>query len=182
NVEESARTPLAVRASRSTNDAEVAVSAGFTSIRELSGLGVHLARVVAEGTVRGPHIYGAGGALSQTGGHGDLHTFPLDFVHDVLRRTGFSYLCDGVPECLKAVRMQLRVGGKVIKVLGAGGIGGQPEHPGHGEILAGEPEAIVAEAARADRVVAAHCHGKPGIMAALRAGCRTIEHGTFLDE
>ena len=59
NVEEIARTPLAVLASRSTKDAEVAVSAGFTSIRELSGLGVHLARVVAEGTVRGPHIYGA---------------------------------------------------------------------------------------------------------------------------
>src|SRR5438876_600731 len=120
-VEDIARTPLAVLASRSTKDAEVAVSAGFTSIRELSGLGVHLARVVAEGTVRGPHIYGAGGALSQTGGHGDLHTFPLDFVHDVLRRTGFSYLCDGVPECLKAVRMQLRVGARVIKVLASAG-------------------------------------------------------------
>jgi imidazolonepropionase-like amidohydrolase len=34
----------------------------------------------------------------------------------------------------------------------------------------------------ADRVVAAHCHGKPGIMAALRAGVRTIEHGTYLDD
>jgi len=182
NVEEIARTPLAVLASRSTKDAEVAVSAGFTSIRELSGLGVHLARVVAEGTVRGPHIYGAGGALSQTGGHGDLHTFPLDFVHDVLRRTGFSYLCDGVPECLKAVRMQLRVGARVIKVLASGGIASELDHPVHAQFSTEELEAIVAEAARADRVVAAHCHGKPGIMAALRAGCRTIEHGTFLDE
>src|SRR6058998_2925899 len=99
NVEEIARTPPAVLAARATKDVEVAVFAGFTSIRELSGLGVHLARVVAEGTIRGPRIYGAGGALSQTGGHGDLHSFPLDFIHDVLRRTGFSYLCDGVPEC-----------------------------------------------------------------------------------
>src|SRR5438093_1619430 len=101
NVEEITRTPLAVLAARATKDAEVAVSAGFTSIRELCGLGVHLARAVAEGTVHGPRIYGAGGALSQTGGHGDLHAFPLDFIEDVLRRTGFSYLCDGVPECLK---------------------------------------------------------------------------------
>src|SRR5438093_1207614 len=59
NVEEIARTPLAVLAARATKDAEVAVAAGFTSIRELSGLGVHLARVVAEGTIRGPRIYGA---------------------------------------------------------------------------------------------------------------------------
>src|SRR2546428_123282 len=82
NVEEIARTPLAVLAARATKDVEVAVSAGFTSIRELSGLGVHLVRVVAEGTVRGPHIYGAAGALSQTGGHGDLHSFPLDLMRE----------------------------------------------------------------------------------------------------
>jgi len=182
NVEEIARTPLAVLAARATKDAEVAVSAGFTSIRELSGLGVHLARVVAEGTVRGPRIYGAGGALSPTGGHGDLHSFPLDFIHDVLRRTGFSYLCDGVPECLKGVRMQLRVGARVIKVLASGGVASELDHPVHAQFSREELEVIVAEAARADRVVAAHCHGKPGIMAALRAGCRTIEHGTFLDE
>src|SRR2546425_2524338 len=182
NVEEIARTPLPVLAARATKDAEVAVSAGFTSIRELSGLGVHLARVVAEGTIRGPHIYGAGGALSQTGGHGDLHSFPLDFMHEVSRRTGFSYLCDGVPECLKGVRMQLRVGARVIKVLASGGVASELDHPVHAQFSRAVLEAIVAEAARADRVVAAHCHGKPGIMAALRAGCRTIEHGTFLDE
>src|SRR5256712_2965048 len=182
NVEEITRTPLAVLAARATKDAEVAVSAGFTSIRELCGLGVHLARAVAEGTVHGPRIYGAGGALSQTGGHGDLHAFPLDFIHDVLRRTGFSCLCDGVPECLKGVRMQLRIGARVIKVLASGGVARELDHPVHAQFSREELEAIVSEAARADRVVAAHCHGKPGIMAALRAGCRTIEHGTFLDE
>src|SRR3989442_4207074 len=182
NVEEIARTPLAVLAARATKDAEVAVSAGFTSIRELSGLGVYLARVVAEGTVRGPHIYGAGGALSQTQGHGDLHPFPLAFIQEPSRRTGFSYLCDGVPECLKGVRMQLRVGARVIKVLASGGVASELDHPVHAQFSREELEAIVSEAARADRVVAGHCHGKPGIMAALRAGCRTIEHGTLPDE
>src|SRR3989442_15613186 len=102
------RTPPAVLASRATKDAETALSAGFTSIRELCGFGVYLSRVIDEGSVRGPHIYGAGGALSQTGGHGDLHSFPLDYVHELSHRLGFSYLCDGVPECLKGVRMQLR--------------------------------------------------------------------------
>src|SRR5437899_3790311 len=149
NVEEIGRTPVAVLAARATKDAEVAVAAGFTSIRELSGLGVHLARVVAEGTVRGPHIYGAGGALSQTGGHGDLHSFPLDFIQEVLRRTGFSYLCDGVPECLKGVRMQLRVGARVIKVLASGGVASELDHPVHAQFSREELEAIVSEAARA---------------------------------
>src|SRR5438309_8771434 len=78
--------------------------------------------------------------------------------------------------------MQLRVGARVIKVLASGGVASEMDHPVHAQFSREELEAIVSEAARADRVVAAHCHGKPGIMAALRAGCRTIEHGTFLDE
>src|SRR5256885_6070746 len=78
--------------------------------------------------------------------------------------------------------MQLRVGARVIKVLASGGVASELDHPVHAQFSREELEAIVSEAARADRVVAAHCHGKPGIMAALRAGCRTIEHGTFLDE
>src|SRR3989475_1567979 len=150
NVEEIARTPLAVLAARATKDAEVAVSAGFTSIRELSGLGVHLARVVAEGTVRGPHIYGAGGALSQTGGHGDLHAFPLDFIHDVLRRTGFSYLCDGVPAGLKGVRMQLRLAARGIMGLAFRRSADKPHQPDHAPMFGRELGAIGGEAARAD--------------------------------
>jgi imidazolonepropionase-like amidohydrolase len=56
------------------------------------------------------------------------------------------------------------------------------DHPMHQQFSDEELVAIVGEAARAERIVAAHCHGKAGIMAALRAGCRTIEHGSFLDE
>jgi imidazolonepropionase-like amidohydrolase len=56
------------------------------------------------------------------------------------------------------------------------------DHPIHQQLSDEELRAIVEEAARADRIVAAHCHGKPGIMAALRAGVATIEHGSYLDE
>src|SRR2546428_14180977 len=56
------------------------------------------------------------------------------------------------------------------------------DHPVHQQFSDGELQAIVGEASRAERLVAAHCHGKPGIMAALRAGCGTIEHGSYLDE
>lgn len=70
----------------------------------------------------------------------------------------------------------------MIKVCASGGVMSQIDHPIHQQFSVEELRAIVEEATRADRIVAAHCHGKPGIMAALEAGCRTIEHGSYLDD
>lgn len=182
NVEVVAKTPLPVMSARTVMDAERGLMAGFTSVREPGGLGLYLARVVDEGSAPGPHIYAAGAALSPTGGHGDLHMYPLDLMHILAERGFHSTLCDGVPECLRAVRTQLRRGAKVIKIMASGGVMSELDHPVHQQFSDEEQRAIVEEAGRAERVVAAHCHGKPGILAALRAGCRTIEHGSFLDE
>ncbi|HZO16130.1 MAG TPA: amidohydrolase family protein, partial [Polyangiaceae bacterium] len=174
------RLPLA--AARCTADLSAALDAGFTSVREVGGLGAQMARAVDEGTLRAPRIYAAGAILSQTGGHGDVHGFPLSCVTDFTERGGYLHLCDGVPECLKAVRTQLRLGARLIKICASGGVLSEVDHPVHQQFSDEELAAIVGEAARAERIVAAHCHGKPGIMAALRAGARTIEHGTYLDE
>lgn len=182
NIEEAARTPVAVMAARATADAARCLQAGFTSVREVGGLGIFLARAIDEGSIAGPHVYAAGGMISPTGGHGDLHSFPLDFTLDVLDRTQVSALADGVPECLKAVRSMLRLNARVIKICASGGVASEVDHPIHQEFSREELQAIVEEAARAERIVAAHCHGKPGIMAALEAGCATIEHGTYLDD
>lgn len=89
---------------------------------------------------------------------------------------------DGIPECLKAVRMQLREGANVIKICGSGGVGSERDNPVDQQFSEEEMKAMVDEAARAQRIIGAHCHGKPGIMAALRAGVKTIEHGSFIDE
>ncbi len=182
DINEFLKTPAAVLAARSAKDAERTLAAGFTSVREVGGFGVHISKVSAEGTINAPHIYAAGAALSQTGGHGDFHSFPLDFVLHAGESLGLNGLCDGVPECLKAVRSQLRLGAKLIKICASGGVVSEMDHPVHQQFSDEEMRAMVEEAARAERIVAAHCHGKPGIMAALRAGCRTIEHGTYLDE
>jgi len=182
NLDEGLRTPVPVLAARCVRDAEKALDAGFTSVREVGGFGVYLARLTEEGSVRGPQIYGSGAILSQTGGHGDYHSYPLDFIVEAAESIGMGALCDGIPECLKAVRKQLRLGAKVIKICGSGGVMSEVDHPKHQQFSDEELVAIVQEAARAERVVAAHCHGKPGIMAALKAGCATIEHGSFLDE
>lgn len=181
-IESFLATHPAVSALRAAEDARLALMAGFTSIRELAGYGVFLARSIEEGTIVGPTIYGAGAALSTTGGHADVHSFPLDVVHTLLESKISSGICDGIPECLRAVRSQLRINAKVIKVCASGGVMSEVDHPIHQQFSDEELRAIVGEAARAERVVAAHCHGKPGIMAALRAGVKTIEHGTYLDE
>jgi imidazolonepropionase-like amidohydrolase len=174
--------PIAVRAARCAGDLRAALDAGFTTLREVGGLGIYLARAVEDGTLDGPAIFAAGAVLSTTGGHGDLHAMPLSTVHDHTHCGGELRLCDGPSECAKAVREQLRRDAKVIKICVSGGVMSEVDHPVHQQFTAAELAAIVEVAGLADRVVAAHGHGKPGIMAAIRAGVRTIEHGTYLDD
>jgi imidazolonepropionase-like amidohydrolase len=174
--------PLALRAARSGRDLRNALDAGITSVREVGGLGVHLARAVAEGVLDGPAIYAAGAILSTTGGHGDLHCYPLSFVNEMNSTDGTARLADGEADCMRAVREQLRSGARVIKVCASGGVLSEIDSPIHQQFTVPELRAIVEVAGLAERVVAAHCHGKPGIMAAIEAGVRTIEHGSYLDE
>lgn len=182
DMEAMAVLPNALAGARIAADAVAALDAGFTSVRGAGGLGVFLARAIDEGSIPGPSVYAPGAILSTTGGHGDVHGFPVEWIHQYSARGGALHLCDGVPECLRAVRMQLRIGARVIKVCASGGVLSELDHPMHQQFSLEELAAIVAEAARAERVVMAHCHGKAGIMAALEAGCHTIEHGTYLDE
>ncbi|MGH8160927.1 MAG: amidohydrolase family protein [Gammaproteobacteria bacterium] len=174
--------PVPVAVARAVGDAARALDAGFTSVREVGGYGVYLARAVEEDAMRGPHIYAAGDLISPTGGHADLHSYSLGCVADYAARDGWLHTCDGEAECLRAVRLQLRRGAKLIKVCASGGVLTEYDDPQHQQFTDHELKTIVEEAARAERIVAAHCHGKAGIMAALRAGVHTIEHGTYLDE
>ncbi|MDL4774185.1 MULTISPECIES: metal-dependent hydrolase family protein [Thermomonosporaceae] len=174
--------PIALRAARITTDLRRALDAGFTSVRETGGLGIHFVQAIEEGSVEGPNIYAAGTTLSTTGGHADLHGLPRSWVVDFGHMGGEFRLCDGPSECARAAREQLRRNAKLIKVCASGGVLSDVDHPIHQQFTNAELRAIVEVAGMADRVVAAHCHGKPGIMAALEAGAKTIEHGSFLDE
>ncbi|MCI4339454.1 MAG: amidohydrolase family protein [Thermoplasmata archaeon] len=167
---------------RAARDAEKVLRLGFTSIRELGGYGIYVGRAVKDGSIPGPHIYGSGTALSTTGGHGDAHAFSLEYVHQEQSRLGFPGPCDGVAECLAAVRKVLRLGAPVVKVCASGGVLSDMDSPVDRQFSDEELRAMVEEAARAERIVAAHCHGKVGIMAALKAGVKTIEHGSYLDD
>jgi imidazolonepropionase-like amidohydrolase len=174
--------PPATAGARSAIDAGRALRAGITSVREVGGVGVHLARAVADGSVPGPTIHAAGAMLSMTGGHGDLHELPLPVMRTLTEHVPYIRVCDGEVDCRRAVREMLRLGAQVIKVHASGGMLTALDDPNHQQFTDAELAAIVDEARRMDRAVAAHCHGKAGIMAALRAGAHTIEHGSWLDE
>jgi imidazolonepropionase-like amidohydrolase len=174
--------PIPLRAARCARDLRCALDAGITSVREVGGLGVYLARAVAEGVLDGPAIYAAGSILSTTGGHADLHSYPLSWISDFGHHGGELRLADGPDECMRAVREQLRRNARLIKVCASGGVLSEIDDPIHQQFTVAEMRVIVEVAGLADRIVAAHCHGKPGIMAAIEAGVRTIEHGTYADD
>ncbi len=171
-----------VRAIRTSYDAQDTIMAGFTSVREVGGYGLYLKTAINEGTITGPRIYSAGSALSMTGGHGDIHSLPLEVMHNLMGNDHFwLHLVDGVENCLQGVRKQLRKGAEVIKIMVSGGVLSEIDHPIHQQFNFQEVKAIVDEAHRADLAVAAHCHGAPGFKNALDAGVDTIEHGTYLN-
>ncbi len=145
--------------------------------------GPFLGRAIEEGAVEGPNVYGSGSMLSMTAGHGDSHSLDLTVARLLHTHTwGEDNIVDGPDECRAGVRRMLRLGAKVIKVHASGGVLSELDDPHLPQFSKPELEAIVDEATRMERLVGAHCHGKRGIMAALEAGIKTIEHGTFLDE
>jgi imidazolonepropionase-like amidohydrolase len=150
---------------------------GFTAVRDIgSGYGADVKRTLKAGLIAGPTVRTAVHALSQTGGHGDWHVLPYDFlVHHRPR----SYFADGPAQCRFAVRYVLREGADLIKVfLASGGITNTPEdliaHPNYSPEEMG---AIIDEARRMAVPVAAHCVGKASMVMAIEVGVDTIEHG-----
>ncbi|KAI1813621.1 amidohydrolase [Poronia punctata] len=168
-----------------------ALQRGYTSMRDVAGFGCEVSRAIEDGTIVGPNIYSSGACLSQTGGHGDLFTIPPG---DMQRAFGISFatpghwgstqsmLVDGVEECRRAVRLQIRRGAKCIKIFASGGVLSLEDNPLYAQFSKEELDVIVSEAGRQERVVAAHVHGKPGIIAAVEAGVGTVEHVSFADE
>jgi len=168
-----------------------ALQRGYTSLRDLAGYGCEVAKAVEDGTIVGPNIYSAGACLSQTAGHGDVFA---QNPGDVLLNLGVSnitpghfgggeaLLVDGVDEARRAVRLNIRRGAKVIKVFASGGVLSRDDNPLYAQFSDEELACIVQEAQRQGRVVAAHVHGKPGILAALKAGVATVEHMSMADE
>lgn len=165
------------------HDLERTLMAGYTSVRELEGYAGDLVPAIKSGYLKAPNVYSSHAALSITGGHGDDHGVPIATVLEAMHRGGVPLgICDGKDECIKTVRLMIRRGAQVIKVCSSGGILSLNDDPEDRQFSDEELRAIVEEAGRSRRAVAAHAIGKAGIMAALHAGVQSIEHGMHLDE
>ena len=159
--------------------AKTTLMAGFTAVQDVGGPAeiFALKRAVNAGIVPGPHIRAAGSAVSVTGGHGDAHGFKEDILDGMHRPT----ICNGPDDCRRATRKAIKRGADVVKITATGGVLSNTNAGVGQQFFNDELDAIVEAATKMGRKVTAHAHGKDGIDSALKAGVKSIEHGTYLD-
>ena len=175
-------------AAKSTKAAENFLMLGFTTVRDLGGPVFGLKRAIDEGIVPGPRIYPSGGFLSQTSGHGDFRNPSEPNPHFAgkgnlpMDQQGLFYLVDGRPEVLKAARENLKNGATQLKVMAGGGISSEFDPIHSVQFTPDELSAAVEAAADWDTYVAVHIYTSKGIIRALNAGVKCIDHGHLVDE
>ncbi|MDX1544126.1 MAG: amidohydrolase family protein [Christiangramia sp.] len=166
----------------SVSFAEKTLMAGFTTVRDLGGSGVNIALrdAIHKGKIDGPRIFTAGKIISTTGGHGD----PTNGMNDEM--TGNPGPKEGVvnsvEDARKAVRQRYKNGADLIKITATGGVLSVAKSGSNPQFFKEEIEEIVRTAKDYGFHVAAHAHGDEGMQRAIRAGVKTIEHGTLMSE
>jgi imidazolonepropionase-like amidohydrolase len=164
---------------RGAKNARLTLEAGFTTVRNVGAKGyadIALSDAIAAGDVPGPRVLASGPSLGITGGHCDENLLAPEFHHLA------DGVADGVPEVMRKTRENIKYGASVIKICSTGGVLSLGDDPKAAQYTLEEMRAIVAEAHRAGRKVAAHAHGGDGIKLAVMAGVDSIEHGTYIDE
>ena len=162
-------------------NARTTLLAGFTTVRDMGPAwaftDVDLRDVIDQGVLPGPRMLVAGNYVSATGGAGDARQFSI-YV-DVPTAQN---LADGPDEVRKVVRTNLKNGADFIKILATGAVLSQGISPGAQQYSDEELAVAVVEAGRWGKFVASHAHGAEGIKASIRAGVRTVDHGSMMDE
>lgn len=158
------------------------LAAGWTTVRvagdgDVGYANMEVRKAINAGMFVGPRIYGAAHYLSVTGGGGDIN-----FLSPEQHVIADGLIVDGPEEIRKAVRNEIKYGSDWIKLLVTGAFMSAGDNPNNVHFSAEELEAAVDEANRRDVPVMAHAHAAAGIKLAVKAGVRTIEHGSFIDE
>jgi imidazolonepropionase-like amidohydrolase len=174
---------LATSAPRETltgaKNARVTLLAGFTTARNVGArdfTDVALRDAINAGDVPGPRLLVSGPPLSITGGHCDNNMLPFEY------HATSDGVADGIAAVQHKVRENIKYGADVIKVCATGGVLSLGDNPQHSQFTLEEMKAIVADAHRLGRKVAAHAHGAEGIRWAAEAGVDSIEHGSYIDD
>jgi imidazolonepropionase-like amidohydrolase len=160
-------------------NARVTLDAGFTTIRNVGASGfadVALRDAINAGDVPGPRMLVSGPALSITGGHCDDNLLPFEWH---IQSEGVA---DGIEAVQHKTREIIKYGADLIKICATGGVLSHGDNPQASQFTLEEMKAIVADAHRLGRKVAAHAHGAQGIRWASEAGVDSIEHGSYIDD
>ncbi|MGC9951163.1 MAG: amidohydrolase family protein [Bryobacteraceae bacterium] len=158
--------------------AKVTLEAGFTSVRNVGASGysdVALRDYIDAGYIPGPHMQASGPPLGITGGHCDNNFLPAEY------HATSEGVADGIAAVQQHVRQNIKYGADLIKVCATGGVLSKGDDPQASQYSLDELKALVADAHRLGRKVAAHAHGAEGILFATQAGVDSIEHGTYID-
>ena len=160
-------------------NAKTTLEAGFTTVRNV-GAGdftdVALRDEVNAGNVPGPHMQVSGPPLGITGGHMDQNLLPFEY------HATAEGVADGIPAVQQKVRQNIKYGADLIKIGASGGVLSKGDDPQASQYTLEEMQAIVADAHRLGRKVAAHAHGAQAIALATQAGVDSIEHGSYIDD
>ncbi len=162
-------------------NAERTLLGGFTTIRNVGAPNfddLAIRKAINEGWIPGPRILTAAHSIGITGGHCDENGFKPGLA-DGDYKIGIA---DGAEAVRAAVRYQVKYGADLIKTCATGGVLSEGDAVGATQYTYEELKAMVDEATKLERKVAAHAHGTEGIKIAVRAGVSSIEHGSFLDE
>ena len=160
-------------------NARATLMAGITSVRNVGAGGytdVDLRDAINAGQIAGPHMLVSGPALGITGGHCDDNLLPIQY-HSV-----GDGVADGIAEVQHKVRQNIKYGSDLIKICATGGVLSKGDDPQASQYTLEEMLAIVADAHRLGRKVAAHAHGAQGILWATEAGVDSIEHGSYIND
>jgi len=160
-------------------NARVTLDAGFTTVRNVGASGfsdVALRDAINAGDVPGPRMLVSGPPLSITGGHADNNLLPFEYH---ATSDGTAAGVDGVRHM---VRQDIKYGADLIKFMASGGVLSKGDDPQASQYSQEEMKAIVEEAHRLGRKVAAHAHGAQAIRWASDAGVDSIEHGSYIDD
>ncbi|HEY0502546.1 MAG TPA: amidohydrolase family protein [Lysobacter sp.] len=159
------------------------LQAGFTTVRDVGvyrGFAdVALRDAINAGHVPGPRMFVAGAYITITGGGGEITGLPEGTVVPEEFRRGVA---DNEAQVRQKVNAVLDGGADFIKILATGAVLTAGTEPGESEYSEAEIRAAVEEAARRGKFITAHAHGAEGIKRAVRAGVRSIEHGSLIDD
>jgi imidazolonepropionase-like amidohydrolase len=167
---------------RAASYAKKTLMAGFTTVRDLGGVGVNIAlrNAINAGIAEGPRILTAGKIIATTGGHGDpTNSYRKDLMGDPGPKEG---VINSPDEARQAVRQRYKEGSDLIKITATGGVISLAKDASGPQFTDEELKAIITTAKDYGMQVAAHAHGAEGMKRAVLAGITTIEHGTKMTE